>query len=102
MMLDRNTESKIVYGNAFNRHLIRIRNVCLTHSHEEIYLFDDDTKGTFRNPKYHPDTATVFAFCISRFLMILLGLTFGFIVSPQDWGPFNRARTYLVEALIST
>ena len=84
-MLDRNTEPKIVYGNVFDRYLIHIRNVCITHPHKDIYLFDDDEKGTFRRPKYHPDTVTAFAFCISRFLMIPLGLTFGFIVSPQDW-----------------
>ena len=92
-MLDRTTEPTIVYGGAFGRHLIRIWNLRITHPNEEIYLFDNDTKGTFRHPKYHPDVVTAFVFRISSFLMIPLENTFGSIVSPQDWDPFALACT---------
>jgi len=84
MMLDRITDPTIVYGDAFDRHLINICNLRLTHPNEEIYLFDDDTKGAFRYPKYYPNVATTFAFRISSFLMILLENTFDSIVSSQD------------------
>ena len=86
-MLDRTTEPDIVYGDAFDRHLIRIWNLRLTHPNEEIYLFDDDAKGAFRHPKYHPDVASAFAFRISSYLMIPLGLTFGSSVSPKTGSP---------------
>ena len=89
----------IVYGDAFDRYLIRIWNLCLTHPDEEIYLFDDDAKGAFRYRKYHSDVASAFAFSISSFLMIPLGNVYDSIVSPQDWEPFARARTHLAEAL---
>lgn len=56
-------------------------------------------KGAFRYPKYHPDVASAFAFRISRFLMILLGLIFCSTFSPKGWDPFARARTYLTKAL---
>ena len=46
MMLDRTTEPTIVYGDAFDRQLIRIWNLRLTHPNEEICLFDDDKKGS--------------------------------------------------------
>ena len=62
-------------------------------------MFDDDTKGYFRHPKYHPDVASRFAFRIFSFLVIPLENTFGSIVSLQDWEPFARARTHLAEAL---
>ena len=84
MMLDRTTEPKVVYVDAFMRHLIQIWNQHITHPNEEIYVFDDDTKGAFRHPKYHPDVATAFAFRIEQYLMVPLGNTFGSVVSPQD------------------
>ena len=84
MIIDRTTESMIVYGDVFDRHLIRIWNLRLTHPNEEIYLFDNDTKGTFRHHKYHPEVVTAFVFRISSFLMILLENTFDSIVSSQD------------------
>ena len=62
MMLDRTTEPKIVYGDAFMRHLIQVWNQRITHPNEEIYTFDDDAKGAFWHPKYHSDMASVFAF----------------------------------------
>ena len=99
MMLDRITDPKIVYGDSFDRHLVRIYNLRLTHPNEEIYLFDDDAKEVFRRPKYHPDVASAFVFRISSYLMIPLRFTFGSSVSPQDQEPFARVKTHLVEAL---
>ena len=98
-MLDRTTETKIVYGDAFDRHLICIWNLRLTHPNEEIYMFDDDAKEVFRHPKYHSGVVSTCPFRISSVLMIPLGNTFGSIVSPHDWEPFDRGRVHLVEAL---
>ena len=84
MILDRTTDPKIVYGDAFDRHLVQIYNLRLTHPNEEIYLFDDDAKEVCRRPKYHPDVASAFVFRISSYLMIPLRFTFGSSVSPQD------------------
>ena len=84
MMLDRTTQPDIVYGDAFDQHLIRIWNLRLTRPNEEIYLFDDDAKGSFRYSKCHSDVASAFVFRISIYLMISLGFAFGYSVSPQD------------------
>ena len=90
-MFNINDDPEFVYGDVWN---LRI-----SYSNEELHLFDDDVKGTFRHSKYHPDVAGAFAFSISNYLMIPMGQTFGSIDSPQDWKPFARARTHLAYSL---
>ena len=99
MMLTDDTEPKIVYGTAFQRHLEVIWNSRISHPHTDILLFDDDVKGAFRHCKYHPDIATAFSFIIAKFLFIPLGGTFGSITSPSNFEPIARARTHLAEFL---
>ena len=99
MMLNRDDEPEVVYGDAFMRHLTKIWNLRISYPIEELYLFDDDVKGTFLHSKYHPDVAGVFSFSISNYLMIPMGQTFGSIDSRQDWEPFARARTHLAHFL---
>ena len=41
-------EPKIRYGTAFERHLTHIWNKRISHPNEEIYLWDDDVTGAFR------------------------------------------------------
>ena len=99
MMFNRDDEHEVVYGDAFMRHLTKIWNLRISYPIEELYLFDDDVKGTFLHSKYHPDVAGVFSFSISNYLMIPMGQTFGSIDSRQDWEPFARARTHLAHFL---
>ena len=84
MMLNRDDDPEVVYGDAFMRHLTQIWNLRISYPNEELYLFDDDVKGAFRHSKYHPDVAGTFAFSISNYLMIPMGQTFSSIDSPQD------------------
>ena len=98
MILDGNTEPKVMYGDAFQRHIDRTWNSRINFPNKELYLFDDDIKGAFRHPKYHPDVAGAFSFVVSKYLMFFLGQTFGSTVSSQNWEPLARIRTHLVAA----
>ena len=99
MMLNGQDEPEIHYGDALLRHINRIWNLRISFPSEELYLFDDDVKGAFRHPKYHPDVAGAFSFVIENHLFVSLGQTFGSLVSPQNWEPLARARTHLAAAL---
>ena len=95
MMLLRASEPKIIYGDAFIRHLESIWNLRISNPHSDIFLFDDDVKSAFRQCKYHPDVASAFSFVISELLFIPLGGTFGAITSPANFEPIARARVHL-------
>ena len=99
MMLNHDTEPKIIYGEAFMKHLETIWNLRISYPHTDILLFDDDVKGAFRHCKYHPDVASAFSFIISKYLYIPLGGTFGSITSPANFEPIARARIHLAEVL---
>ena len=64
MALNQKGDPDIIYGTVFNRHLQTILNTRLSYPDEEIYLFDDYIKDTFRNIKYHPDVASSVSFII--------------------------------------
>ena len=99
MMLSHESEPKIIYGDAFQRHLETIWNLRITYPTTEILLFDDDVKSAFRQCKYHPDVASAFSFIIQQFLFIPLGGTFGSITSPANFEPIARARMHLAHHL---
>jgi len=99
MMLTHELKPKIIYGDAFVRHLETIWNLRISHSHSDILLFDDDVKGSFWHCKYHPDVASAFSFIIGQFLFIPLGGTFGSITSPANFEPIARAQTHLAGKL---
>ena len=101
MMLNHQTEPKIMYGFTFQNHLQHLWNMRISYPNEDILLFDDDVKGAFRQCKYHPNVASAFSFIIEKLLYIPLGGTFGSIVSPADFEPIARARTHLAEYLSS-
>ena len=44
----------IVFGFALMNHLIRCYNLRITYPFLDIYLWDDDDAGTYREPKYSP------------------------------------------------
>jgi len=85
MMLNGQDEPEIHDGDAFLRHINRIWNLRISFPPEELYLFDDDVKGAFWHPKYHPDVAGAFSFVIENHLFLSLGQTFGSLVNPQNW-----------------
>ena len=101
MMLSHETEPEIKYGLTFMLHLQHIYNFRIAQPKKDIVLFDDDVKGAFRHPKYHPDIAAAFSFIIQCLLFITLGNTFGSIVSPANFEPIARARTHLAKYLSS-
>ena len=85
MMLTHESEPKIIYGDAFVRHLETIWNLRITYPTTEILLFDNDVKSAFRQCKYHPDVALAFSFIIKEYMFITLGGTFGSITSPANF-----------------
>ena len=99
MMLDGKTEPQVMYADALQRHINRIWNSRITFPDEELYLFDDDIKGTFRYSKYHPDVAGAFSFVISKYLLVSLEQTCGSLVIPQYSEPLARPRTHLAASL---
>ena len=76
MMLNRDAEPEVVYGDAFMLNLAYIWNLRISYPSEELYLFNDDVKGGFRHSKYHPDVARVFGFFFSSYFMIPICQTF--------------------------
>ena len=65
MMLSKDTEPEIIYGETFMRHFEIIWNLRITYSLLDILLFDDDVKGYFRQNKYHPDIVRISRWCES-------------------------------------
>ena len=94
-MLNLKDEPPLVYGTAWQRHINRIWNLRISYPTEDIYLFDDDVKGAFRQSKYNPDVSPVFSFIISLYFFLPTGGTFGAVPSPSNFEPIARARTYL-------
>jgi len=100
MILSHETEPKIMYGDAFTRHLKTIWNLRITYSTNDFLLFDDGVKSAFRQCKYHPDVAYAFLFIIRQFLFVPLRGTFGSITSPPNFEPIARARVHLAHHLV--
>ena len=82
MMVNGKDEPEVVYGNVFLRHITRIYNLRISFPHEELSLFDDDVKETFRHSKDHPDVTEDFSFVIVTYFIVPVGHTFGSLVSP--------------------
>ena len=57
-------EPEIDYGKKFMMHLVRIWNLRITYKNVDIYLWDDDIAGAFRQLKYNPEIAQAFSFII--------------------------------------
>ena len=101
MMLSHDSEPEIKYGFTFKLHLQYLFNLRISAPNKDIVVFDDDVKGAFRHPKYHPNVAAAFSFIIASLLFISLGNTFGSIVSPSNFEPIARARIHLAHYLSS-
>ena len=94
-MLNLKNEPPLVYGTANQQHINRIWNIRISYPTEDIYLFDKDVKGAFRQSKYNPDVSSVFFFIISLYFFLPTGGTFGAVPGPSNFDPIARARTYL-------
>ena len=97
MATDKNNEPDILYGEAFMKHLIRIWNLRISYPDQDIYVWDDDVSGAFRQGKYNPDIATAFAFIIFNMLWIPCGTVFGSNTSPGNFEPIAMARMLLAQ-----
>jgi len=73
MMLNGKGDPAVVYGDAFLRHITNILNLCISFPQEDLYLFDDDVKETFRHSNYHPDVVGYFSFLTANYLIISIG-----------------------------
>ena len=99
MMQDPSKSPEIHFGQAFNKHLVRIWNLRITHPYEDILLWDDDVSGAYRLPKYHPSVAGAFAFSLLDYFFLPTGGTFGSNTSPHEYESFARARAFLAKHL---
>ena len=101
MMLSHETEPEIKYGFTFKSYLQYIFSMRISIPDQDIILYDDDIKGAFRHPKYHPNVAAAFSFIIADLLFITIGNTFGSIAIPANFQPIVRARIHLAHFLSS-
>ena len=61
-MINKKNEPELVFGNSFDCYLVEVWNQRIAYPDKEIYAFDDDVKGSFKDVKYHPNIASAFAF----------------------------------------
>ena len=97
MATDKNNEPDILYGEAFMKHLIRIWNLRISYPDQDIYVWDDDVSGAFRQGKYNPEIVAAFAFIIFNMLWIPCGMVFGSNTSPGNFEPIAMARMLLAQ-----
>ena len=91
------TAPPIEYGKKFFMHLVRIWNLRISHPNEDIFLWDDDVSGAFRQGKYNPEIASAFSFVIEKTLWLPCGMVFGGNTSPQCYEPLANAREHLAK-----
>ena len=102
MMKNPSAEPKILYGDAFTRHLTSIYNLRITHKNEEILLFCDDVSGAFRWPRLHPFIASSFCFPFFGTMYIPTGQVFGSNTSAKFFEPLATARSILAQHLFNS
>ena len=95
MMQDTSHSPTIYVGTSFSKHLIRIWNLRITHSSQDIFLLDYDVAGAYMIPKYNLDVAGFFTYDIMRYFFLPTGGTFGSNTSPPEYKPLARARAFL-------
>jgi hypothetical protein len=93
--IDLTNEPEITFGESWLKYLTTIYNLRITFPNHEIYLFDDDISGAYRQCKYHPNVISAKGFIIGSFLFIPTGQTFGDTSSPSNFEPIARAREAL-------
>eukprot|EP00957_Ditylum_brightwellii_P136143 10382946-Ditylum_brightwellii.AAC.1 len=59
-------EPEVTFGQALQKHLMRIWNLRISYPEEGILLWDDDATGAFRQCMLHQDIAQVFSFIIEQ------------------------------------
>eukprot|EP00957_Ditylum_brightwellii_P070315 5341525-Ditylum_brightwellii.AAC.1 len=94
-------EPEVTFGQALPKNLIRIWNLRISYSYDDILLWDDDATGACRQCKLHPDIAQVFCFIIEQLLFEPYGNTFDSDTSPANWEPIRSTREALVQWLFS-
>jgi hypothetical protein len=67
----------VFYMSAFQRLLINIWRMRITHPTTDILLHADDIDAAFRRILYSPEMAVVFAYIFGNFLIIPVGMVFG-------------------------
>ena len=101
MSTDPTTAPPIEYGSKFFLHLCRIWNLRISYPDQDIYLWDDDVAGAFRQGKYNPEIASAFSFIISSTLWLPCGMVFGGNTSQQCYEPLANAREHLAKCFSS-
>jgi hypothetical protein len=67
----------VYYATTFQRHLMYIWNLHISHPNEDILQYGDDVTAAFQHTLHHPGIAVVFAQCFMEYLIIPVGGIFG-------------------------
>jgi hypothetical protein len=97
--IDLTNEPEIIFGGAYVKYLTSLFNLRITYPNVDIFAFDDDVTGAFRQPKYHPNVISAKSYLIGDYLFVPTGLTFGDGSSPSSFEPLARARMALSREL---
>lgn len=95
MATDKKNKPDIQYGDTFDKHLIRIWNLRISHPKEIIFLWDDNVAGAFRQGKYNPEVESAFSFLIFNRLWIPCGMVFGGNTSASGFETIAVTRMHL-------
>eukprot|EP00957_Ditylum_brightwellii_P059641 4527291-Ditylum_brightwellii.AAC.1 len=79
----------VTFDQALTNHLIKIWNLRIIYSFQNILLCDEDISGCFCHCKLHPDTAPVYCFIITALLFLPCSNAFGSNTSPANWEPLR-------------
>ena len=84
-------EAPVTFGSTKIDHMVRLYNLRITYSQEEIVMVAPDIKACFRFPRMQPGLAGSFSFVIGSLFFLDTAMVFGLVVSASSWEPFWRA-----------
>ena len=71
--------------------MVRLYNLHITYTQEEIVMAAPDIKACFRFLRMHPYFSGSLSFVIGSLFFLVTAKVFGSVVSASSWGPFRRA-----------
>ena len=71
------------YQSALQPLFRRVYNLRLNHPGEDIIIYKDDLVSAFNRICYHPDVAAAYDFILGTYLVILVGMVFGYRDPPS-------------------
>ena len=88
------TMPPVHYQSALQRLWQRVYNLGLNHPEEDIIIYKDDLVSAFHRIHYHPDVAAAYAFVLSAYLVIPVGMVFGSRDAPSLFCLLSKLRSF--------